>query len=117
MQFLEFLTLLKKHGLSYAIFGIYFPYPKSWTTICNLWKFFLFSKLVDYHMPFLKLFHFSQNVEYHMQFMVFLSLLQKHGLSYEISEISFSYSKRGLSYAIYGICFPSTKTWTIICNF
>src|SRR3954471_13553784 len=71
MQFLEFLSLLQIHGLSYAIYGISIPSPKMWTIICNLWNFFLFLKNVDYHMLFLK----------------FLSL-QKLGLSQAISGIS-----------------------------
>src|SRR3954470_13054984 len=87
------------------------------TIICNFWKFFLFSK----------------NMEYYMQFQEFLSLFQKRGLSYAIVGISFPspetwtfvcnlleflylLQKRGLSYIIYGISFSSPKIWTIICN-
>src|SRR3954471_16232532 len=33
MQFLEFLSHLQNRGLSYAIFGISFPSPKTWTII------------------------------------------------------------------------------------
>src|SRR3954464_13504485 len=98
-QFMEFLSLLQKNGLSYAISKISFPSPKTWTFICNFWNFFPFSKNVDYYMHFLE--SLSKNVDYDKQFMEFLSLLQKHGLSYAISKISF----------------PSPKTWTIICNF
>src|SRR3954462_13215677 len=36
MQFLEFLSLLQKLGLSYAISGISIPSPKTWTIIYNL---------------------------------------------------------------------------------
>src|SRR3954465_12524624 len=39
-QFMEFLSLLQKRGLSYAISKIYFPFPKTWTIICNIWNFF-----------------------------------------------------------------------------
>src|SRR4051812_7543512 len=69
MQFLQFLSLLQKRGLSYAIYEISFSSPKTGTIICNFWNFFIFSK----------------NVDYHMQFMNFLPLLQKRGLSYAIS--------------------------------
>src|SRR3954463_13643212 len=75
MQFLKFLSPLKKRGLSYEISGISFPSPKTWTTICNLWNFFLFFENMDYHMLYLE----------------FLSLLQKHGLPYAIYGISFSF--------------------------
>src|SRR3954469_22554628 len=53
MQFLEFLSLLKKsgrfsllpkHGLSYAIFGISFSSPITSTIICSLRNFFFFFK-------------------------------------------------------------------------
>jgi len=116
MQLLEYLSLLQKHGLSYAIFRISFPSSKTWTIICNFWNFFPFSKNTDYHMQLLEfLYHIQsglsyaileihfpfKNMDYHMQFLKFLSLLKKCGLSYAIS----------LNY------FPSPKTWTIICNF
>src|SRR3954471_21097411 len=83
MQFLEFLSLLQKRGLSYAMYEVSFSSPKTWTIICNFSNFFLFSKYMDYHM----------------QFMKFLYLLQIRGLSYAIYEISFSSTIRGLSYA------------------
>src|SRR3954466_3663688 len=35
MQFLEFLSLLQKYGLSYAISIISIPSQKTWTIICN----------------------------------------------------------------------------------
>src|SRR3954464_14133874 len=73
MQFLEFLSLLHKCGLSYAISKISFSSPKTWTIIIKFYNLFLFSKNVDYHMKFLE----------------FLSLRQKRGLSYAISGISF----------------------------
>src|SRR3954462_4519732 len=74
VQFQNFLFLLQKHRLSYAISGISFSSSKWWTIIYRLRNFFLLSKNVDYHMQFLK----------------FLSLLQKCGLSYTIFGISFS---------------------------
>src|SRR3954468_8877213 len=90
-QFMEFLSLLQKHGLSYAISKISFPSPKTWTIICNFWNFFPFSKNVDYHMLFWNFFPktwtmisnlwnffpFSINMDYHMKFLKFLSLLKK----------------------------------------
>src|SRR3954470_13451415 len=100
MQFLEFLSLLHKCGLSYAISKISFSSPKTWTIISKFYNLFLFSKNVDYHMKFLE----------------FLSLHQKRGLSYSVSGISFPSQKRRLSYAIYEISFSSQKTWIIICN-
>src|SRR3954468_13251833 len=117
MRFLEFLCLLHKRGLSYAISEISFSSPKTWTIICNFWNLFPFSKNVDYHMKFLKFlflllktwntkcnfwnfFPFFKKMDYHMQFLNLLSLLQNCGLSY----------------AIFGICSPFLKTWTIICN-
>src|SRR3954462_12375451 len=117
MQFMKFLFLLQKSGLSYAFYAICFSSPITWTIICNFYNFFPFSKNVDYHMQFLEflsLFQkrglsyaiyekkilFFKNVDYHMQFLEFLSLPQKRGLLYAISEISFS----------------SPKTWTNICN-
>src|SRR4051812_38035118 len=112
----EFLSLLKKRGLSFPIYGIYFPSPNTWLSneVCES-------------------FPFSKNVDYHMQFLEFISL-QKHGLSYEICGISFpslktwtlicnfwNYfpltKKHGQSYEISGISFSSPKTETIICNF
>src|SRR4051812_12841836 len=53
MQFLEFISLLQKRGLSYAISEISFPSPKTWSIICNFWNFFPFSKNVDYPLEFL----------------------------------------------------------------
>src|SRR4051812_25762521 len=87
MQFQEFLALLQKRGLSYAISRISFSSPKTLIIICNFWNIFPISK----------------NMDYHMQFLEILSLLQKHGISYVINEISFPYD--------------SPKLWTIICNF
>src|SRR3954468_22721899 len=52
MQFLKFLSLLKKCGLLYAIYGIFFL--KTWNMISNLWNFFPFSKSMDYHKQFQK---------------------------------------------------------------
>src|SRR3954469_9624032 len=115
---MEFLSLLQKRGLSYAVSGNSFSSSKMNTIICNFWNFFLFSKNMDYHMQFLEFhsllqerglsytisgisyFSFFKNVDYQRQFVVFIFLLLKHGLSYAISEISF----------------PSQKTWTIIFN-
>src|SRR3954471_12347727 len=77
MHITEFLSLLPKFLLSYAISEFSIPSPKPWTNICNFWNFFLFSK----------------NMDYHMQFPEFLSLLQKHGLSYRIYRISFTFPK------------------------
>src|SRR4051812_11927429 len=99
MQFMKFLSLLKKRGLSYAISEIFIPSLKTWTIICNFWNFFPFSKNADYYMQFLEF--RSNNKDYDMQFMKFLSLLKKRGLSYAISEIFI----------------PSLKMWTIMCNF
>src|SRR3954468_8601938 len=105
MQFQEFSSLLEKHGLLYAIYGIslpspksgisyvicgiYFPSPKTWAIICNIQNFFLVSKNMEiYGTSFLSLktwniicnfwnfFPFSKNVDYHKQFLEFLSLLQ-----------------------------------------
>src|SRR3954462_5742362 len=67
IQFLDFLSLFKKRGLSYEIFRSYYPFsknvdyhmqffaisfpsPKTWTIICNFWNFIHFSKNKDYHM-------------------------------------------------------------------
>src|SRR3954471_23645178 len=98
MQFLEYISLLQKHGLPFAIYGISFFSPKLWTTICNLWNFFLISK----------------NMDYHMQSMECLPHPRKHGLSYVISRIFSLLQKCRLSYAIFEISFSSPKTWTII---
>src|SRR3954463_8793820 len=99
MQFLEFLSLFKKRGLSYAISRISFPSPKTWIIICNFENFYPFSKNVDYDMQFREFlsllqktwtiiceffFLFSKNVDYHMQFLEFLSVHQNRGLFYEI---------------------------------
>src|SRR3954465_3173305 len=89
MQFLEFLSLLKKRGQSYALIRISFPSPKTWFIICKLWNFFPFSKNVDYHMKFLE----------------FISLLQKRRLSMQFLEFPYLIQS-GLSYAILGISFP-----------
>src|SRR4051812_8032744 len=94
--------LVPKCLLSYAMFGISLPSPKTWTIICNFWNIFFFSK----------------NMEYHKQFQEFISLFQKRGLSYAIFGISFPspetwtficnlleflylLKKCGLSYVIY----------------
>src|SRR3954466_8395583 len=98
-QFLNFLSLLQKHGLSYAIFGISFPSQKTWTIICNFWNFF--PKTWTMICNLWNFFPFSKNTDYHKQFRKFLSLFQK----------------RGLPYAVFLISFRSQKTWTIICNF
>src|SRR4051812_6369890 len=100
MQFLEYISLLQKYRLSYAIYEISSSSTKTWTIICNLWN----------------LFPFSKNVDYHMQFMKFLSFLRKHGQSCAISDILYLLLKRGLSYEISEISFSSPKTWTILCN-
>src|SRR3954469_18965927 len=124
MQFLEFLSLLQKYGLSYAISIISIPSPKTWTIICNfgnffpfsinvwnLWNFFLFSKNMDYHIQFLDFlslfkkhglsyaifrsyYPFSKNLDYHIQILEFLSLLQKRGLSYPSFKNFFPFSKK-----------------------
>src|SRR4051812_14694187 len=99
---MEFLSLLQKHGLSYAILGISFPSPKTSTIICNFRIFYPFPKNVAYRMQFLEFlsllhkhglsyasfknsFLFSKNLDYHIQFLEFLYLLQKYGISYTIS--------------------------------
>src|SRR3954470_22840626 len=93
MQILEFLSCLKKHGLSYAFIGISFPSPITWTIIFKFWNFFPFSQNMDY-------------------------LLQKRGLSSNsVSKNKFFFQKYGVSYAVFGIYFLSQKTWTIICNY
>src|SRR3954470_14680186 len=45
MQCLEFLCLLQKHGLSYAIFGISFSSRKTWNIICNFKNFYPFFQI------------------------------------------------------------------------
>src|SRR4051812_49146642 len=88
MQFLEFLYLLQKRGLLYAIYRIYFPSPQMWTIICNFWNLFPFfknglsyaiyvfsfssSKTYTIICNLRNLFPFSKNVDYHMQFTEFL---------------------------------------------
>src|SRR3954468_3437711 len=99
MQFLKFLSLLQKRGLSSAIFGISFPSQKMWTIICNLWNFIPKSWIMIRNLW--NFIPFSKNVDYHKQFLKFLSFLQK----------------RGLLYAIFVISFPSQKTWANFCNF
>src|SRR3954469_19686058 len=111
-QFMEFLSLIQKHGLSYAIPKISFLSPKTWTIICNFWNFFPFSKNMDYYMHFLEL--LSKNVDYDKQFMEFLSLLKKNGLSYAISKIS---SPSPKTYTIlWNLWNFFPKTWTMISN-
>src|SRR3954463_12703604 len=69
MQFLKFLSLLQKRGLSDAIFGISFHLQKRGLSFGT------------YGISY----PFSKNVDYHMHFLEFLSLPHKHGLSYAIS--------------------------------
>src|SRR3954462_12409095 len=105
---MDFLSLLQKYELSYAIFGISFSSPKIWTIICNINNFYHFPKNVDSHMQFWKFlsllhkrelsyasfknsFLLSKNLHYLVGFMEFLSLLQKHVLSYSIFGLSFSF--------------------------
>src|SRR4051812_31921568 len=97
-QFMEFLSLLQKHGLSYAISKISFPSPKTWTIICNFWNSFPFSK----------------NVDYHMQFLEFISLLKKRGLLYAFFGISFPSPKMWTIICNLWNFIP--KTWTMIRN-
>src|SRR3954466_16409156 len=100
MQFLQFLSLLQKRGLSYAIYEISFSPPKTWTIICNFWNFFIFLK----------------NMVSHMQFLEFLSLLQNHGLLYmKLLDFLSLLQNCGLSYAISRISFASPNTWPILC--
>src|SRR3954462_11058062 len=65
----EFLSLLKNLRLSYAVYGISYPSPKTWNIILNLSNFFPFSKNVHYHVQFLKFLSVFQKVEYHMQYL------------------------------------------------
>src|SRR3954467_11050445 len=44
MQILDFISLLHKHGLSYIIYEISFPSPKTWTILRNFGNSFTFSK-------------------------------------------------------------------------
>src|SRR3954471_13137107 len=73
MQFFEFISLLQKRVLSYAMSRISFPSPKTWIIICFFWN----------SIPF------SKNKDYHIQFLEFRPLLKKQGLSYAVSIISF----------------------------
>src|SRR3954465_4279952 len=96
MQFMVFVSLLQKHGLSYGISEISFTSSKTWTNICNFRIFFVSSKNVNYLMYFLEYLTLlkkrdlsyaiseisllsHKNVDYHMQFLEFNSFLQKHG--------------------------------------
>src|SRR4051812_39579412 len=118
MQFMEYFSLLQKHGLSHAILDFLallkqrgLPYAISVISLLS-------HKNVVSRMQFLKFLYFlTKNVDYHMQFLEFISLLKKHRLPYAIYEIFFSFQKRGLSYAISRVSFSSPKTWTIISNF
>src|SRR3954463_7368077 len=101
MQFQEFISLLEKHGLSYAIYGISFPSPKSGISyvICGIY--FPSPKTCAIIHNIRNFWPFSKNVDYQMEFLKFHSILKKHGLSYAISEKNFYYP----------------KTLNIICNF
>src|SRR3954470_20912444 len=77
LKFMEFLSLFQKRGLSYAIYGISIPSPKTWSVICNFQNFFAFSKNVDYHMQFLEFLSLIKKVDFYKQFLEFLSLRQK----------------------------------------
>src|SRR3954466_14355510 len=133
MRFLEFLPLLQKRGLSYAIFEISFSSPNTWTIICSFRNLFLLSKKnglsyaiykISLLFPktwtitsnFKNLFHISKNMDYHMKLLKFFSLLQKCGLSLQFLEFLSLLHIHGLSYAISEISFSSTITWAIICN-
>src|SRR3954467_12757091 len=100
MQFMEFLSLFKKRGLSYAISGISFASTKMWTIICNFWNFFPLSKNVDYHMQILKFFPF----------------LLKRGLSYVIFGIFFPSPKTWTLICNFWNFFPFSKNLYIICS-
>src|SRR4051812_34884320 len=101
MQFLEFIFLLQKRGLSYGLSGTSFPSPKMMTIIINSENFIPSPKKRTCICNFKNSFPFFIDVDYHMKFREFLFLLQKHGLSY----------------AVNGISFPSLKTWYTICSF
>src|SRR3954469_12727671 len=77
MQFIEFLSLPRKYGLSYASFKNSLP----------------FSINMDYHMYFTKF--LSLLPKCLLSYAIFgnFSLLQKHGISYAISGISIPFQK------------------------
>src|SRR4051812_1946509 len=133
MQFLEFLYLLRKHGLSFAICSIYFfllkhglsyaiseisfPSKKTWTIIYNFWNFFLFSKNVDNHMQFFWIsFPFTKKWTIICNFWN-LFIFSKN-VDYHLQFLKFLslLQKHRLSITISKISFSSPKTWTIICN-
>src|SRR3954468_570659 len=85
MQFLKFICLFQKHGLSYAILGISIPSPNMWTIISIFWNFFPYSINMDYNMQVSRIpfhspktwtikcnlwnsFPFFKNVDYHIKF-------------------------------------------------
>src|SRR3954469_18243004 len=104
MQFLNFFSLLQKHGLSYVFYGTncssrkiwtiicillnFFPFSKKWSIICNFGIYFPSQKTWSFICKFQNFFLIYNNMVYHMQYSKFLSHLQKSGLSYAIYGIS-----------------------------
>src|SRR4051812_40231236 len=112
MQFLEFRSLLLKHGLSYAIYEISLSSPKTWTIICNFLNIFPFSKNMDHHKQYKKFLFLLQYVDYHM-LPEFLFFSKNEDYHMQFRKILFLLPKCGLSYAFLRISFPSRKTWTV----
>src|SRR4051812_29948558 len=112
-KFTEFISLLKKRGLLYAMSEISIPSLKTWTIICNFSNFFPFSKNVDYYMQFLEF--RSKNMDYDIQFMEFLPLLKNVDYHKQFLKFLSLLPKRGL-YLMQFWEFHSLfkKTWTII---
>src|SRR4051812_5826899 len=115
---MDFLSLLQKRGLSYAVFGISFSPPKNmdyhmqflkfisllkkWTIICNFGNFIPFFVNIDYYMQVSR---------------ISFPSLRTLTIIYSFWNFFISSNKHGFSYAISGISIPSPKMWTIICIF
>src|SRR4051812_24899106 len=109
IQFLDFLSLFKKRGLSYAIFRSYYPISKNLDYHIKFLEFFPFSINVDYHMQVSRIlfpspkrwtiicniwnfFLFSKNMNCRIQLLEFLSLFKKRRLSYAIFRSYYPFS-------------------------
>src|SRR3954462_5270815 len=115
---MDFLSLLQKHGQSYAIFGISFllqkygllyaisiisiPSQKTWTIICNFGNFFPFSINVNYNMQVSRI-PFSYPKSYTILCNLWNFFLLLKNMDYHIQFLDFLslFKKHRLSYAIF----------------
>src|SRR3954470_14614090 len=135
MHLIKFHSLFQNRGLSYAIFRISFPYPKTWFITCNYCKVIPLIQKRGLSLQFVKFlsplhksgllyaifknsFSFAKNKDCHMQFMEFLFSPISKSMDYHMQSLEFLSFLQicGLSYGNFRNFYPSTKTCSILCN-